>query len=116
VGNEDRILNTEAERRIGRNESLFRRVNEAIARGLWPGEETRRVAFRCECALLDCNHPVRITRSEYEQIRAHPRRFLLTPGHEIPAAETVVETHPTYVVVEKREEAAVVAERTNPRQ
>jgi hypothetical protein len=109
-------LNTEVERRIGRNEGLFRRVNEAIARGLWPGEETRRVAFRCECARLDCNHPVRVTPSEYEQVRAHPRRFLLTPGHEIPGAETVIETHQTYVVVEKRREAAVVAEQTDPRQ
>jgi hypothetical protein len=109
-------LNDEVEGRIGRNESLFRRVNEAIARGLWPGEEARRVAFRCECARLDCNHPVRVTPAEYEQVRAHARRFLLSPGHEIPEAETVVEKHPTYVVVEKRREAAVVAERTDPRQ
>jgi hypothetical protein len=111
-----RHLNTEVERRIGRNEGLFRRVNEAIARGLWPGEEQRAVAFRCECARLDCNNAVRVTPSAYEQVRAHPRRFLLTPGHEIPDAETVIETHPTYVVVEKREEAAVVAERMDPRQ
>ncbi len=108
-------MNAELERRIGRNEGLFRRVNEAIARGLWPGEETRRVAFRCECARLDCNTPIRVTPAEYEQVRAHSRRFLLARGHEIPDAETVIETHPTHVVVEKRAEAAVVAERTDPR-
>lgn len=108
-------MDSELERRIGRNEGLFRRVNEAIARGLWPGEDQRRVSFRCECARLDCNTPVPVTRVEYEHVRAHPRRFLLAPGHEIPAAERVIETHRRYVVVEKREAAAVVAEKMDPR-
>jgi hypothetical protein len=56
-----------------------------------------------------------VTRREYEHVRAHPRRFLLAPGHEILGAETVIETHRRYVVVEKREEAAAVAEQMDPR-
>lgn len=108
-------MNADVGRRIGRNEGLFRQVNEAIARGLWPEDRQRLVGFRCECARLDCNNPIRLTLSEYEQIRAHPRRFALVRGHEILDAETVIESHPGYLVVEKRQEAGLVAEMTDPR-
>lgn len=109
-------MRDDLDRRIGRNESLFREVNEAIARGLWPGEEDRPVAFRCECARLDCNQPVRLVRSEYERVRAHPRRFVLFRGHELADVETVVEEHQEYVVVEKQQAAGVVAELMDPRE
>jgi hypothetical protein len=108
-------VNYELQRRIGRNEGLFRRVNEAIVRGLWPDDAGRVVAFRCECARLDCNVPVRATVATYERVRANPRRFLLVPGHEIPAAEEVVETAPGYLVVEKVEVAGGIAEQIDPR-
>lgn len=107
-------MNSEAGR-IGRNEGLFRQVNEAIARGLWPEDRMRLVGFRCECARLDCNTPIQLTLSEYEHIRASPRRFAVVRGHEIPGVETVVETHPGYLVVEKEHEAGAVAEATDPR-
>lgn len=109
-------MSDESDRRIGRNENLFREVNEAIARGLWPGEEDRMVAFRCECARLDCNQSVRLRLSEYEHVRAHSRRFVLCKGHELPEAEIVVEEHGGYVIVEKQQEAGVVAEATDPRE
>jgi hypothetical protein len=53
--------------------------------------------------------------AEYERVRAHPRRFLVAPDHEIPEAEIVVESHEDYTVVEKRGEAGKVAEATDPR-
>lgn len=108
-------MSADLTRRIGRNEGLFREVNEAIRRGLWPEDPQRTVAFRCECARLDCNSRVSVTLGEYQEVRAHPRRFLLARGHELPEAETVVEMHPTHVVVEKRAEAGVVAESMDPR-
>ena len=108
-------MSAELKRRIGRNEGLFREVNEAITRGLWPHDAQRQIAFRCECARLDCNSPVRVTLPDYEEVRAHPRRFLLAPGHEIVDAERVIEKHPAYVVVEKHREAGAVAERIEPR-
>lgn len=108
-------MHSEAGRRIGRNEGLFRQVNEAIARGLWPDDRARLIGFRCECARLDCNAPIHLTLSEYERIRALSRRFAVVPGHEIAEAETVVETHPGYLVVEKEHEAGAVAEATDPR-
>ena len=103
------------QRRVSANESAFREVNEAIERGLWPGEEGSLVAFRCECASLDCDHLVELTPQEYEHVRADPRRFFVLRGHEIPAVETVVEGHTRYVVVEKRSEAGEAAEARDPR-
>jgi hypothetical protein len=108
-------LSGDLERRIGRNEGLFRQVNEAIARGLWPEDAKRLIGFRCECARLDCNSPLRLTVTEYEHVRAHPRRFLLIPGHEALGAETIIESHPAYVVVEKHHQAGMVAEQMDPR-
>jgi hypothetical protein len=102
-------------RRVALNETRFREVNEAIERGLWPGERDSPAAFRCECARLDCNQLVPMTPAEYERVRADARRFFLLPGHENSEVETVVEVQPEYVVVEKREEAGRSAEASDPR-
>ncbi|MHB8657398.1 MAG: hypothetical protein ACYC91_05500 [Solirubrobacteraceae bacterium] len=102
-------------KRAGRNEALLRQVNESIQRGQWPGERDQPVRFRCECAQSDCNQTIELTIQEYEQIREYSRHFAVRQGHEVPEHETVVASHPGYVVVEKREEAAVVADRLDPR-
>jgi hypothetical protein len=65
--------------RVAGNEALFRKVNEAIERGQWPGEEDSPAAFRCECARLDCNKLISLTPREYKRVRATPRRFLVIP-------------------------------------
>jgi hypothetical protein len=52
---------------------------------------------------------------EYEEIRSHPRWFVLVPGHEIPDVETVVSARPGYVIVEKQDLAGEVAEAHDPR-
>ncbi len=101
--------------RVAANESVFREVNEAIERGVWPGEEDSLVAFRCECASLECDQLLELTPNEYERVRADPRRFLLVGGHELPDVETVVETYERYVVVEKRAAAGEQAEASDPR-
>lgn len=103
------------QRRVAANESVFREVNDAIERGLWPGEEDSLVAFRCECASLECNQLVELTPEAYEHVRAHPRRFLVLRGHELSEVETVEEAHEDYVVVQKRDEAGALAEATDPR-
>jgi hypothetical protein len=100
--------------RIAQNEGLFREVNEAIERGLWPGEEDT-APFRCECAALECNAVVTLDVHEYERIRQHPRRFFVLEGHEVPDAEEVVQRGTGWVVVEKRGQAGVVAESIDPR-
>jgi hypothetical protein len=103
------------QRRLAANETIFREVNEGIERGQWPGEDGEPVGFRCECARLGCNLLVELTLGEYERVRAHPRRFMMVPGHEVPGVETVVEQHPGYVVVQKREEAGDRAAESDPR-
>ena len=108
-------MDPSSERWVGRNESLLRDVNEAIEQGRWPDERDHPVRFRCECARLDCNEVVQLTVREYEQIREHPRRFAVAAGHELPEYETVVDTRPGYVLVEKRAAAGEAAEELDPR-
>jgi hypothetical protein len=103
------------QRRAAANEATIRDVNEGIERGQWPGEEDKPVGFRCECARLGCNQLVELSVREYEEIRSHPRRFVVVPGHESPDVETVIEARPGYVILEKRDQAGEVAEALDPR-
>ncbi len=109
------MADDEVQRRLAFNETVFRDVNEGIERGQWPGEEGKPVGFRCECARLGCNLLVELTLADYEHVRSDPRRFLMIPGHELPEVESVVERKPTYVIVEKRDEAGEQAEEEDPR-
>jgi hypothetical protein len=108
-------VDDELQRRLGANEAVFREVNEGIERGQWPGDEDQLIGFRCECARLGCNSLVKLSKAEYEQVRSHPRRFVMIAGHEIPEVETVVAVHNGYVVVQKRDEAGETARAVDPR-
>ncbi len=108
-------MDDDAQGRIAANEALLREVNEAIERGQWPGQEYERVGFRCECARLGCDQVIDLTIREYERVRARPRRFFLAEGHELRAAESVVESGAGWAVVEKRERVGEVAQDTDPR-
>jgi hypothetical protein len=103
------------QRRAPANEAQIRDVNEGIERGQWPGEEDSPVGFRCECARVGCNRLIELTVREYERIRANPRRFVVVPGHEYPDIETVVAAGPRYLIIEKLNQAAEVAEEHDPR-
>lgn len=103
------------ERRAARTESLFRATNEAIERGLWPGDEQDAVRFRCECARVDCHGVIELPVDEYEAVRRDPRQFLILPGHESPDLELVVARHDGYLVVEKQGAAGEEAELRDPR-
>lgn len=108
-------MDEERQRRIAENEAMCREANEAIEKELWEAEEGSSTAFLCECARPDCHHVVHATLLEYERVRAHPRRFMVHPGHEEPGAETIVDTQGDYLIVEKRDEAGRVAEAEDPR-
>ena len=108
-------MNDESERRMARNEILFRNTNEAIERGQWPNDPLKPVRFRCECSQLDCGDAIEITVAEYEQVRSFPRRFLVAVGHETPEIETVISRAPHYLIVEKQDTAGRVASATDPR-
>jgi hypothetical protein len=112
---EDGAVDDEVQRRVAANEAALRKVNETIKRGQWPGEDGK-LGVRCECARLGCDQVIELTTAEYEQVRAHPRRFVLVHGHEVPAEDTLVVSGEGWVVVEKCDSAGEVAEATDPRE
>ena len=97
--------------RIGRNETLFRKVNDQIE-GVNEafGTITGTMSILCECGKLDCIEQIDLTVDEYRELRADPTRFAVKPGHEIPDVERIVGRHGGYFVVQKAEgEAARLA-------
>jgi hypothetical protein len=108
-------VNEQPERRMARNESMFREVNEAIENGRWPGEDDAPVAFCCECANLGCGQLIELSLRDYERVRANPRRFIVAVDHHAPGVEAIAEAFERYLVVEKTGEAGRVAEATDPR-
>jgi len=115
----DNVFVGEREKRLARNETLYREANERVAEvaaQLLEGETDTPGGFICECDVADCTELIPMTLAEYEAMRAVPIRFAVVPGHELPEIESVVERHPAYLVVEKRDdEAQEVARETDPR-
>ena len=102
------------EERAGRNEALFRVVNEEI------NEVDRRFGARttefvCECADATCIVRLSVPLDVYAAARSSSTRFLVAPGHEDPSLESVVERHDGFFVVEKFGTAGRVAERNDTR-
>lgn len=102
--------------RVAANDARFREANENISR-IAEEASVERIPFLCECANMGCQALVRLTRVEYEHIRASGTTFLNAPGHVV-AAEgwaRLVEEHDEYDVVEKVGEAGEIAEELDPR-
>jgi hypothetical protein len=98
--------------RIGRNEDLFRKVNDQIE-GVNEafGTITGTMSLLCECGKLECIEQIDLTVDAYRELRADPTRFAVKPGHELPDVERVVERHERYFVVEKADgDAAKLAQ------
>jgi hypothetical protein len=97
------------------NESTFRRANEGIerkAQDLDLGEQP--TPYLCECSQLSCTQVLMLGRSEYEDVRAHSRRFFIVPGHDA-SEDMVVEEHDGFQVVEKTGEEGRLVEEQDPR-
>ena len=106
-------MDPQSKQRVAMNEAAFRKVNEGMEVGQDPAGL---LTFICECGRMGCTRMIQLTRSEYETVRANPRRFALLAGHEIDDVETVVERHDRYLVVEKKGAAvSEVVEHTDPR-
>ena len=108
-------MDQDTQRRLARNEMLFREANEAIERGQWPGEPGKIVRFRCECSRVDCGEAIEASLPEYEHVRRFPRRFLVAHDHQLPEVEVVVGGTDRFVIVEKVELAGEVAAANDPR-
>ena len=102
--------------RVGKNEVLFRDVNERIKDINRDMGFNEAADFICECGNPECATPIALTLVEYEAVRAHATRFAIFPGHEIPDVEDVVEQNERFAVVEKVPEiAARIAVERDPR-
>jgi hypothetical protein len=103
------------ERRVVKNETLFRLVNERIedVSSLVPDSDL--LEFLCECGEQSCLERIELTRAEYEGVRRAPDRFAIKPGHAHHDFERVLEGHERYDVIEKTGSSDAVARRTDPR-
>lgn len=100
--------------RAGRNQALFRDVNERIEELQSSWVPLTEIDFLCECADETCSLPISATRDEYEAVRESPVRFLVQPEHVAPEAEVVTERNERFWVVEKVERASDVARELAP--
>jgi hypothetical protein len=83
---------------------LFREVNDRIRElGSAALDE---FDFVCECGGEGCTHGLRLTRQEYDAVRANPEQFVLLPGHELGLGE-ILHCTDRYVLV--RKDAALIA-------
>ena len=101
------------EERLGKNEALFREVNERI-RDITTWDSG--VEFLCECGDPDCTQPIVMSVEEYEAVRSRSTRFLVVAGHDAPDVERVVDRTDRFAVVEKLPGApTTIAVETDPR-
>jgi len=100
-----------SEKRLALNEALFRETNERLEERvrLYVGDEEL-FGILCECASLDCNDRITLTRDEYAAVRSDPTQFAVEPGHTIEDIEEVVLRTDRYEIVRKQGVAAEVAE------
>ena len=100
-----------SEKRLALNEALFRETNERLEERvrLYVGDEEL-FGILCECASIDCNDRITLTRDEYAAVRSDPTQFAVEPGHTIEDIEEVVLRTDRYEVVRKQGVAAEVAE------
>ena len=101
--------------RVGKNEALFREVNERVADLNEAFEPlTEYGSWVCECAKENCVERCDLTMAEYGGVRADPTHFLIVPSREhfFPETETLVLQSERYWVVEKIGVAAAVARQT----
>lgn len=102
----------ESEERAGRNEALFREVNENIAKleeRLGP-DTFDPLQVVCECASKGCETKLEISYEEYSRVRDHHDHFVVARGHEDPSVERVLEEHRDYMIVQKEGEAEAAAD------
>jgi hypothetical protein len=93
--------------RLAANEARFREINESAQ----PQRESQGSGrFVCECADRSCTAWIEIPLSDYRAVRGNPRWFIVTPSHEMPDIEGIVERHEGWFVVEKPDDVAHVVE------
>jgi hypothetical protein len=96
------------EKRIAYNEAYRRDLNE---RKVGAEGGSLGAGYRCECGHAECFERIRLTDSDWQQVRAKPTRFAVAPNHVAVGVETVVKEMPHFWLVEKDGRAGEVAEK-----
>jgi len=89
------------ERRAAQNELLFRRLNEQIHK-LDRNSADATLDAVCECGDDHCFAHISIPVAAYTELRRHPQRFAVVPGHESAERDLVIGCAQGFVVIEKR--------------
>lgn len=109
---------SDVDRRRAANEAVFREVNENVEhlQRTFAATQHEPLHIVCECDRLECADRLDVPLPVYERTRADSACFLVTPGHEDPTVEDVIDTGPGYVIVRKHPgEPQEVAAETDPR-
>ena len=112
MGDMDHVDTADAQQ-VTLNEITFREINEGIEQGR--REREGHVPFVCECGLIGCNAVVELTMSEYEDVRAGSRCFVVAPGHGAVFDELRREEERFSVVRKPDGPLGEIADRTDPR-
>src|SRR5215210_438723 len=87
---------------VGKNEALFRAVNDRIRDVSGDLEPSVTIGFICECSRQDCTAPIALTLAEYAGVRSESTWFAVVPEHLWDEeSEHVVSRHVTHWVLEK---------------
>lgn len=71
--------------------------------------------YVCECGDAACEQEVKMTRQEYESVRADGTHFALAIDHENPEIDRLLGENGRFAIVEKLGEAARMAQESDPR-
>jgi len=98
--------------RRAENEAVFRDANEGlVAKAAELGLSDERTPYLCECEDETCTEIIRLTRAEYEDVRADPKRFVVKTGHHQPPDKVIRENAAFTIIQKTGEEGELVAER-----
>lgn len=101
---------------VALTEAAFRIANERMA--AWEerkGSNGAGESYYCECAMQSCRDEIRLTREQYDAVRAEPRRFFVLHDHILEDLETELERYASYSVIEKPPMLAPLLDDTDPR-
>jgi hypothetical protein len=99
------------------NQTRFRAINESIEHMTDALDvHENRDTYVCECGDATCQALIRLTRAEYEVVRAESTQFAIALDHENPEIDRVVSEHKRYAIVQKTFGMAVrIARETDSR-
>jgi hypothetical protein len=88
-----------------RRRGVYRELNDQLAQldstfHASKPAATIRVTLRCECGNPACVRAIPMMLSDYERVRAEPRRSVIAPNHEDPEVEVVIGGDRFHSVVE----------------